>query len=466
MSVHGPAGSAHSPVSSDTAAGASLRALFTSRRVRLAGAALSAQAVVQAMGLLAGILLVRMMDPAQFALFTLASSVLVTAALLADLGLASGVLAEGGRQPDASGPAWARVCADARRLQWWLAGAMLLLALPAGLVVFTHHGAGGGVAWALVALALATAMLQARNGLALSVVRLAGDVAWQQRVDLALGAARLAAVALALTLWLDIGAVMALSLQTASALCMALALHQWLRRRHLATLAGQASGGHAPALRRQLVRQGPNGVWYAVSSQLALWLMAALGSAADVAALGALGRLAGVFTVIGVLMAALAQPYFARQQQAAALVTAFAVVNLLFAALLLALLAGAATCPQALLWLLGPAYAGLQTELLWMVAASTLAAWGGALYSLGCARGWVLPLGWAVASSLGATLLAAATLDLATPRGALMMNTQAASLSLLAVLGFMAARLRQHGSGLVAPAATGDLPARTEASAT
>ncbi len=433
-----------------------LRALLSARRLKRAGGVLSAQAVVQALGFVTGILLVRLMDPAQFALLTLASSLLVTAAVLADLGLASAVLAEGGRQPGGAGTdwaaAWARVCADARALQWGLAAAALLLVLPAGLVLFNRQDAPLGTALALVSLALATAVLQARNGLALSVVRLAGDVAWQQRADLAFSAARLAAVALAMAWWLNISAFMALALQAATALCMAAALHHWLRARQLAGPARTAAGKHRPALRSQVARQGPNAVWYALSSQLGLWLLAVLGSSTDVAALGALARLAGVFTVVGVLMAALAQPYFARQHDGPSLVTAFGVVNGGFAALLLALLAAATTWPQAVLWLLGPAYAGLQTELLWMLAASTLAAWGGALYALGCARGWVLPLRWAVTSSAAGTLLAVAMLDLATPRGALKLNALTSIFSLLAILIFMAGHLRRL-SGAAPPEA-------------
>ena len=426
--------------------GASLRGLFSARRLRLAGTALSAQLVVQALGLVTGILLVRAMDPAQFAWLTLAGSLLVTATVLADLGLASAVLAEGGRQAGQPQTAWAAVRADACRVQSRLALGALLLALPAGLVMFAQQHTGHALGWALALMALGTALLQARNGLTLSVVRLAGDVAWQQRADLALAAARLAAVALVLTFawWLDINALMALSLQALTALCMALALKRWWAARQLApAAAAAASSRHTPALYRQLLRQGPNALWFAVSSQFALWLVAVLGTGADVAALGALARLAGVFTVIGVLMATLAQPYFARQHDSAALATAFVAINLIFGALLLALLGLAAAWPQAVLWLLGPAYAGLANELLWMVAASTVAAWSGALYSLGCARGWVLPLGWAVAATLLGTVLAMAALDLATPRGALAMNTLTASLSLLAVWVFMAHQLRK-----------------------
>ena len=426
--------------------GASLRGLFSARRLRLAGTTLTAQLVVQALGLVTGILLVRAMDPAQFAWLTLAGSLLVTATVLADLGLASAVLAEGGRQAGQPQTAWAAVRADACRVQSRLSLGALLLALPAGLVMFAQQHTGHALGWALALMALGTALLQARNGLTLSVVRLAGDVAWQQRADLALAAARLAAVALVLTFawWLDINALMALSLQALTALCMALALKRWWAARQLApAAAAAASSRHTPALYRQLLRQGPNALWFAVSSQFALWLVAVLGTGADVAALGALARLAGVFTVIGVLMATLAQPYFARQHDSAALATAFVAINLIFGALLLALLGLAAAWPQAVLWLLGPAYAGLANELLWMVAASTVAAWSGALYSLGCARGWVLPLGWAVAATLLGTVLAMAALDLATPRGALAMNTLTASLSLLAVWVFMAHQLRK-----------------------
>jgi hypothetical protein len=138
----------------------------------------------------------------------------------------------------------------------------------------------------------------------------------------------------------------------------------------------------------------------------------------------------------------LLRPVSTRERDPAALRARFASLNLAFAALLLLLLGSALVWPQAALVLLGAPYRHLESELALMVLGATLAAWNGALYALGCARGWVLPLAWAVAANVAATALALLAFDVATTAGALALAALNAGVSLVVIAIFVRRHLR------------------------
>jgi len=425
------------------------RALMSRRRLALLAQVAGLQSGVQALGLLAGLLLVRTLEPAQYALLTLALSATAVATVLGDLGLSSAVTALAGRDDLRAAGArrrWDALRVEASALQRRLFSVVVLVVAPACAWMLWQQQGSAVQVLGLSALALALALLQMRAALDAALARLAGHVAWQ-RLELQASAGRLLAVALACTWFVD--ATLALALALAAAAFTAQRLARW-RRDWVAAEAPAAAGeatlpsppSQKAALRRHLLLQGPNTLYYVLSSQFALWLVAALGESGAVADLGALGRLAAILALLSAVLAALAQPHFARQHRAAELGAALTLVHTGFAALTAALTALALAWPAALLSLLGPHYQGLQAPLPWLVVGSTLAAWSGALYSLGCARGWVLPPAWVVGGGLVSTALSVACFDVSSVAGALQMTTLVAATNLAMNHVFMRQRLR------------------------
>ena len=426
------------------------RALLTRRRLALLTQVAGLQAGVQALGLLAGLLLVRTLEPAQYALLTLSLSAAAVATVLGDLGLSSAVTALAGRDDHQRAGArrrWQALLTEASTLQRRLFVLVALVVGPGCALLLWQQQGSVTEMLALSAVALVLALLQVRVALDAALARLAGQVAWQQRLELRAAAGRLVVVALACALFID--SLLALATSLAAAAFTALRLAQW--RRGWVAADAPATADEAPppsrlsALRHHLAQQGPNTLYYVVSSQFALWLVAALGERGAVADLGALGRLAAVLALLSAVLTALAQPHFARLHRAADLGASLVVVNVAFALLTALLTALALAWPSALLWLLGPHYMGLRAELPWLVLGSTLAAWSGALYGLGCARGWVLPPAWVVGGGVGSTLLALLCFDVGSVGGALQMTALVAFTSLLMTLVFLRQRLHAPG---------------------
>ena len=414
--------------------------LLTRHRLGLLGSFAGTQVVVQALAFAVGLLLVRQMAQQEYGWYTLLVAAVSTGAVLADLGLTMGALALGGRMGAQPG-AMSEVMHDAGRLlRRWLLFLLPALALGLAWLLQRQQAPGSIVLW-LAVLAAATVALNARGALALVLVRLLGHVRLQQQLDLACNGLRLVVV-LALTAgaahWLNAASAALLGLGVAAA--CAVVLNRFVAR-HAPPSEATGVDLHRTELLRAVARQAPNSLYFVVSSQVAVGLIALFGNANSVADVGALGRLGALFTLIGAITAALVLPFFAKQQEGAELARGLAAVQVFFAALFAALLALGVLAPGVLLWLLGPSYAGLQPELPWVLAASTLSAWGGTLYGIGCTRGWVLPFAWSVPAGLLVMSLVALSVDLSTVHGVLAVNAAAALTLLLLVSAFLGWRV-------------------------
>ena len=405
-------------------------------RIRRVASFTAAQTVVQLLGFGAGIVLVRSMEPAQYGHYTLGVSIAALASVLLDLGLSTAVLARGGALHGQTN-LLAALVGDAYALQRSMTALGTVALVPAFSAVLIQQPMRGREAIWIAVLAVGAAILTVRNAVALSIVRLRGHLVVQQRLEMALNAAKLCIVGLATLVFIDAPVALAINLVTAAAMFV-------LLRRYLRLQLGDApvgSGAHTRGLLGFIGRQAPNSLYYCVSGQVTIWLVGVLGNADRVGQLGALGRLAAVFTIIGSLVAAFAQPHVARADTRRAVVRAFVSMSGLFALLTLGLVAAAQTAPHALLWVLGPRYAGLSAELVWMALAGSLGAWAAALYSMAAAREWVAPASWMITSGIAATALGAALLDVSTVAGGFMLSTLVSGTSLAVTAVFVVQRL-------------------------
>jgi hypothetical protein len=224
-------------------------------------------------------------------------------------------------------------------------------------------------------------------------------------------------------------------------------LHRWLASRFGPPPV--ADGASRPALLAIVRRQTPNSLYYIFSGQVTIWLVGLLGSTQSLAEVGALGRLAVLFTIIGSVVAAIVQPYFARHGEPRTLVPAFVAVNVFFVLLTVALWSGAVAFPGQILWILGGSYRGLQGAVPWLVLGSSITAWNGAIYLIGAARGWLVPAAWLIPAGMLAIAGSAATLDVSTPTGACMMGCVTSGCAAVLTLWFVSRQLRAYSRGWI-----------------
>jgi len=453
-----------------------------------------AQGTASALGLVTGLWVVRSLSTGQYALYTIATSVLGSMVLLADAGISAGTLAQGGRvwrDRAALGMVVNTALGLRRRFAW----AVAVVALPVLAVLLMKSGASGTatILWlGAVAFVFAAGLKQLIWEIPL---RLHEALRITQRTAVAQALLRTLLIFAALAAWpLGLPALIATGLAQAWA--------SWRLAREGGKLVAsgkelvasnselvasskglvtsdqrlessssefegqgteQAASSQKPGASSQqlgtsssdrsaieasilaVVRRSlPSALYFVLTQQFALWFLSLSGTALAVAQYGALSRIAVVLGVLTSVNHAIFAPRFARLAEARALPRTY--VRLLGIILLLCLPFNllAWVAPGALISLVGQAYAGLTFELRLAVFIATIQAVGGAGFHLGYARGWLLPPLATITSAMAVQAGCVLWLDLSSLRGALGMGLALALHQMIGSLGYCAYRMRSQ----------------------
>ncbi len=382
------------------------------RVVRLVGGVLSAQTVAQLLTLASGFLLLRWMSIESYAQYTIAFGFLATLSGLLDLGFMAAVMPlVGTRANDAN------LIGGYLRAALHLRGRMAMVVVPVSAVVFFVLTAGHrwGVVEQLGLFATVLLGLFARAMIDTFSLPLLMHNAYRSfysaQVSTSIG--RIAAHAL---LQLTRG----LTGFTASLVnALVVLVNGLLYRRSAAAhsdLPARVDPVRAREIRRMAAPAVPGLIFYAFQGQITILLVAVFGRTEAIAQVGALSRVGALFVVFASLNQVLIAPRFPRIE-VSMLSRRIAQTAAAAAALGAVLTAVAFLVPQPLLFLLGPAYDGLRTEVAWFVLGAGLAFLAGVLYTMNLARRFVW--WWSTALGLGMIVLtqlaSAVTLDLASP---------------------------------------------------
>jgi O-antigen/teichoic acid export membrane protein len=347
-----------------------------------------AQALVQALSLASGILVIRFLSAPQYAFYTIANAALGTMTVLTDSGISSGVLAQAGphwQDRQRVGAALAAGLEIRRRLALIAAG----VAIPLILALCRRQGATWFAA-VLVALSILPTFLASITGQLLEAVPRLHQRLWRlQRIQIASNLGRLATLA----------AVVPVAPFAAVATVIT-GVPQWIANWRLRLLAAEdADLERRPDalvrqhLIRQLRRTMPGAVYYSLSGQVAIWLIALRGGTTSVASVGALGRLAMAFAVFTAVFNVIIVPRFARLQSSERDLTLrrYWQSQAVLAAACMVPVAAVALFPDAVLAILGPQYGGLRLEALLVAGSSVVGVLENAAYVLAATRGVVAP---------------------------------------------------------------------------
>jgi O-antigen/teichoic acid export membrane protein len=379
MSLFGPISR---PLLNEAAAPMIRRAL---QRARIVGNFALVQGVVQLIGFASGILLVRWLDQSQYAFFTIASAMQGTINVLADMGISIGLVSIGGR-------VWqdryrfGQLITTANNFRRRLGVAAIIVVGPILYWLLTRNGASSPYAALLIGVIVIGLFAQFSLGVLGVVPRLRSDVSQIQKIDLTGAFARLIVLIACAFLFLNAGVAVLVS-------SMAFLLQYWLLRRYAARaidLNAPENAEDRAAMIGFIKNQAANAVFYCLQGQITVFLISFFGSrATSVAEVGALGRLAMIFAILGQLLTNIFAPAFARCQNAARLrLQYFGIVGGV-AACCAAVIAAAALFPNQFLFFLGDKYSHLQRELLLMIAGTVLNMLAGTLWVLNASKAWV-----------------------------------------------------------------------------
>ncbi len=190
--------------------------------------------------------------------------------------------------------------------------------------------------------------------------------------------------------------------------------------------------------------QAPNAIFFCLQGQIAILLITIFGHRAGaVAEVGALGRLAMIFAVLGNLITNIFAPAFARCQEARKLRWLYTGIVGGVAGFSLVVFSGAALLPNEFLFVLGNRYSHLQRELLLMVGGATLNMIASTLWTLNASRAWIVGSWLYIPLTLGTQMLLIPFIDFSTVIGVLTFNLFSSFPSLLLNIGLSYRGFRQ-----------------------
>jgi O-antigen/teichoic acid export membrane protein len=377
----------------------------------------SIQLIVQAVGLVSGILLVRFLSKTDYAYFTLANTMQATMALLADVGISSGLSAIGGR-------VWhdrfrfGQLINTALHLRRSLLVFSQLVILPMLLWLLWSNGASLWYAGALTAIVIAGLHFQVTNGVLAVIPRLHLQIGRVQKLDMFFALGRLGLLFSAYFVLLN--ALTAVLAAIISFAIQSYILRRWARQ--TVDVSAPVNNEDRKALWAIVRRQAPNDIYYCFQGQIMIWLISVFGSTKNLADIGALGRLAVIFTIINSMMTSVILPRFARCHSGPLLKKRYLQIIGCFTLFGGGLVLAALVFPTQLLYILGPKYAHLKPEVALMVVSSVVSGIVGAMWACNYSKGWI-PASWiAIPAQLITQLALMFVFDVSTVRGVLLLN--------------------------------------------
>jgi O-antigen/teichoic acid export membrane protein len=438
MSFFGPISP---PVLNEASAPVIRRALH---RARVVGKFAVVQGIVQMVGFLSGILLIRHLDQREYAYFTIANTMQGTLNTLADIGISVGLVSIGGRVWQDRNR-FGQLIKTASNLRRKLGAIAAIVITPILFFMLVKNGAPLPYTFVLIALVLAGLAVQLALGVLGVVPRLRSDIGRIQTIDFVGAAVRL--VVLVALMYLFLNSAVAVAVGSAT-----LFVQYWMLRRYAARVIdfdAPENEEDRSAMQRFIRHLAANAVFFCFQGQITIFLLGFFGRVNAIAEVGALGRLGMVFTVLTNLLTNVFGPAFARCQDPKRLRWQYAAIVGGVTAFSLVLIAAAALFPGAFLFVLGAKYAHLERELVLMVGGAVVGALTGTFWTLNASKAWIAGSWLYIPLTVGTQILLIPITDFSSVRSVLMFNLLSAVPNLLLNLALSIRGFRSHS--LAAP---------------
>lgn len=353
---------------------------------RLISIITSSHIAIQVFGFLCGLIIVRSLSTEEYAYYVLANTMLGTMIMLADSGISNGVMAEGGK-----------VWKDKQKLGIVIATGLSLrrrfgiyslsITIPILAYLLLDHGASI-LFTILIILTIIPAFFAALTD---SFFELP-PILHQEIKELQINQLQVSFGRLFLT-----SAFLFLFPYTFVAL-IANGIPRIFGNMKLRKISNRfASANEKPDLQIKkkvniaIIRTLPIVIYHCLSGQISIWLISFFGSTTGISQLGALARISMLFGLFSTLFSTLIIPRFSRlKPNRNVLLWPFLYLQAITFSISVLLIFFLWIFSDALLWVLGPNYHGLNVELVLFGISSGIILMGGVCSELVIVRGWYL----------------------------------------------------------------------------
>ncbi len=390
------------------------------------------QVVIQLIGLVSGIMVIRLLHPHEYALYTLANTMLGTMIVLADGGIATAVMSQGGKVWTENEKLGAVIVTGLR-----LRKIFAVISLPVSIGVLVYllrlHGASWVLCFLIIISIIPTFFMMLNAGILEISPKLRQDVLQLQKIKVVSNFGRLAI--LGLTIFVYPFAVTAL---------LAASLPQiWAnyRTKKISSNYADLKQDIDPVVQKNILRMVwrllPEAIYYCLSGQIAIWLISVFGSTDSVAQVGALSRLSIVLGFFSILFANLIAPRFARlPNKRKILLKRYLQIQVILLILCAFIVFVVWLFSSQILWVLGSHYFGLNKELVLMAVSSCLNLLYGAAFLLGTYRSWVINPVVFISVSITTTIGAVVLMDTSSLQNIIKLNIIVTSIEISMLMVF------------------------------
>ena len=361
----------------------SAKGFFLSKLHRIAEFLVS-QGIITAGNLLYGLLVVRLLPIGEYAKFVVVFSIQASLMILLDVGISGTFIPLVGERIE-DRQLIADYLASLRQIAHWL----FAIAVPVTIVAYPLLVRNRHWSWqtitAMVVIVLISAWF-ARVGAtygSVLIVRRDRQRWYQAQMFTSFGALALLGV-FALFHWL--GAFAAILINVGRVIAIALIYYR--RTRKLLGVRGIPSKEKRTAIIQLTLPAVPSVIYYALGGQISVFLITIFGRTAAVASVGALSRLGQIFGLLTPINGILVEPYFARLPKRQ--LKSHYLLAVICAGLCGASMVGLARAfPGLFLWVLGPKYAGLRTEVMLVILSGAIGLIAGIMSAINGSRRFV-----------------------------------------------------------------------------
>jgi hypothetical protein len=360
----------------------------------------SIQLLIQAISLVSGILIIRLLPTKEYALYTIANTMLGTMIILADGGISAGVMSQGGK-----------VWQDRNKLGEVLATGLNLRK--------NHHGAS----WLIATLIVIAVIPSFTTSLSTTILEIAPklhqDLSPLQKNQTFSNIAKLILTSTMLFFFpLSFTIILVSSFPQI-----------WYNRKLQNISTRYVNLNQKPNIdvHRIIIsfvkRILPGSIYYCLSGQITIWLISLFGSTNAVAQIGALSRLAMILSVMSVLFSTIILPRFARlPNDSSILLKKYIQIQFSLHIVSIIIIICVWVFPSEALWILGNKYSNLTHEVTLSVINSCLGLIAGSSFNICNSRGWAINPLISIPITITAIIIGIALFDISSLRGILILN--------------------------------------------
>ncbi len=351
------------------------------RLIQLALGFLSGQGAVQIVTMLTGLILLRILSVEQYALYTLAASILAIVSLGSNMGLTQAVISFGSPQ-SADRRFVGELVQSAQKLSRRLMVPAALTAFVTAYFMFSSQVWAAPITIVCACIAVSTGLAQLGAVLGKGILSIHHDARSMFRVGMADAGVRFLCLPLA-ALWPT--AVTPLLAGLAGAILATVTTKRLVAR--YCDVSAAATPAHVRRLLGFIVPIAPIAIYSVFQGQIGIILLSSASETRAVAETGALSRIGQLFAILVLINPFLVQPLFARIQTRHDFFLKSCILICGLGVLCIVTLTSAYVFPQLWLLIIGDKYSHLSRDLPIALAAALATLVGGTLYTLVVSKG-------------------------------------------------------------------------------